>query len=201
MYIFAKSLLMTLLSKNSFNYNIQKSILMKRILLLLCIMCSLCCMSQEHMKFMEISMGQKVEAFSDALKKKGFVLLSKSKTAPKGQRFFSGKFAGKQVELRIDYDAVDNDVFFVTIDFGFGMPQLEIDQLYEDLLVSLTVKYIDFKMKDSLESVMFNSEIGGVVLYFKQNSQEQQKIILNYCDMINLKKNRERKTSEVYNDI
>ena len=176
---------------------------MKKILLFLCLMCTLCCMSQEHMKFMEISMGQKVEAFSDALKKKGFALLPKSKTSPKGQRFFSGKFAGKQVELRIDYDNVDNDVFFVTIDFGFGMPQLEIDQLYEDLLVSLAVKYIDFKMvkEDSPASVMFNSEIGGVVLYFKQNSQEQQKIILNYCDMINLKKNRERKTSEVYNDI
>ena len=70
-------------------------------MILLCLMCNLWCMAQEHMKFMEISMGQNIEAFSDALKRKGFNLLPKSKNAPKGQRFFSGKFAGEEVELKI----------------------------------------------------------------------------------------------------
>ncbi len=176
---------------------------MRKCMILLCLMCNLWCMAQEHMKFMEISMGQNIEAFSDALKRKGFNLLPKSKNAPKGQRFFSGKFAGEEVELKIDYDIVAKDVIGVIVDFGWGMSDSKLEQLYGSVLKSLMVKCSDFEMitEDSPTTVTFKSPKGAVFLYFKQDSMEKLKMVLNYCDLINMKKERDRKLSAVLNDV
>lgn len=81
----------------------------------------------EHMKFMDISMGQTIDKFTDALKDKGFKYLTKEG----GMTIMEGNFAGSPVQVAILETSQTKRVAICFVEFPTGNDKFEARNLYD----------------------------------------------------------------------
>ena len=90
----------------------------KTIAIIACLLVVLAAAAQQHMEFMEVTLGQSVDSFVVAMEQKGFKPYITSKTIPRGYRHMVGEFNGNEVRLVISYGVHTMQVTNVQLRFA-----------------------------------------------------------------------------------
>lgn len=90
---------------------------MKRLILILLLLCVLAVSAQSHLEFNGIPIDGSVSAFTEKMKKIGYGVDPSSKRMPAGQRWFDDP--ERDVTVCVSYDVKSKNVFCVTQIFQF----------------------------------------------------------------------------------
>lgn len=113
----------------------------KTLTLLLTLMLAAAIRAQEHMTFMDVTLGQSVDSFATAMLDKGFQPFKTTKLIPHGQRIMTGKFNGSDVRLTIFYGVHTMQVTSVALRFPEIKELGEFLAFYEAMKRIITEQY------------------------------------------------------------
>lgn len=180
---------------------------MKRLCLLICLMCSLCSIAQQHMKFMGIPIDGTISEFQKKLETKGWKQnIEKSRKAEIGERWFDGIFFGENASMSVDYDP-HTKVVYECSSYIFTDKE-HINDLFKNILSGIKEKYKDnilISKEDELKGTFWIHGydilmLGFIFIDARCKDLENLSIKISYLDFESLtqeEKNRYRK----YDDL
>lgn len=175
----------------------------------------------EHMKFMDISMGQTIDKFTDALKEKGFKYLTKED----GMTILEGNFSGSPVQVAVLETSESKRVAICFVEFPTGNDKFEARNLYDrygDLLDQQYAGYFTNKNSRYFQDLMEepdlsnmrsnpNAVMGDYMPYFASWNLPTGEIVMRvyntsqfqliYADSINLENGKKEMANAINKDL
>lgn len=165
---------------------------MRRILLILSLLCSLS-LGAQHLKFKGIPLDGHISAFTARLKAKGFTVSPRSKDFERGLRVFRGIFKDVPVESFVLYDAATGTVFGANVQIPCASFR-ELLQLKEKITDELMEKYGNVMTwkengRDYSETTVClsgsNDKVIGRILVYTYREAEEFMLCIDWWDEAN----------------
>lgn len=113
---------------------------MKRIIFILLLLCALAASAQSHLEFNGIPIDGSVSAFTEKMKKIGYVVDPVSKSMPAGQRWFADP--DRDVTVCVSYDVKSKNVFCVSQIFQFDNA-MACRRFFDGMKNRLSSRYVE----------------------------------------------------------
>lgn len=113
---------------------------MKRIIFILLLLCALAASAQTHLEFNGIPIDGSVSAFTEKMKKIGYVVDPVSKSMPAGQRWFADP--DRDVTVCVSYDVKSKNVFCVSQIFQFNNA-VACRRFFDGMKKRLSSRYVE----------------------------------------------------------
>lgn len=113
---------------------------MKRIIFILLLLCALAASAQSHLEFNGIPINGSVSAFTEKMKKIGYVVDPVSKSMPAGQRWFADP--DRDVTVCVSYDVKSKNVFCVSQIFQFNNA-VACRRFFDGMKKRLSSRYVE----------------------------------------------------------
>ncbi|MBP3289334.1 MAG: hypothetical protein J6L79_08920 [Muribaculaceae bacterium] len=113
---------------------------MKRIIFILLLLCALAASAQSHLEFNGIPIDGSVSAFTEKMKKIGYVVDPVSKSMPAGQRWFADP--DRDVTVCVSYDVKSKNVFCVSQIFQFNNA-VACRRFFDGMKKRLSSRYVE----------------------------------------------------------
>lgn len=131
---------------------------MKRLILILLLLCALAASAQTHLEFNRIPIDGPISAFTEKMKKIGYAVDPSSKLMPAGQRWFDDP--ERDVTVCVSYDVKSKNVFCVTQIFQFDNA-MACRRFFDGMKNRLSSRYVE---TDSCGSGVMES-VDGLPFY------------------------------------
>lgn len=113
---------------------------MRRHIFILLLLCALAATAQSHLEFNGIPIVGTISAFTERMKKIGYVVDPSSKRMPVGQRWFADP--DRDVTVCVSYDVKSKKVFCVTQIFQFDNP-MACRRFFDGMKKRLFSRYVE----------------------------------------------------------
>ena len=184
---------------------------MKKILLILCLLCSFV-VNAKHMEFMGIPIDGTITTFQKKLSAKGWKISSENKSAPSGVRVFTGRFAGRKVDLGVFYDTSTKTVYQVRVVISDLSDEGSDDEFdyFRDMLIRKYANVAEIVEDDAddyymLLRIMDGTEpIGGISIEINEYDGYYNTLYavwIDYSDLTNLSKIIDKRDRDVLKDL